>query len=160
MSCTADCDWDKWQTHPLVRKGAPRWQNWNCMTVTNIWSWAPDGAGHQDLLANWSLVVMWLWLWDSKIWSWVPWDSEPRIAVLLMASSNLAVSRLDSCGPEVKNVRTFGTIGLLWGIRQPLMTWTEQDIVESHYKATSSEDELRRLIACYSELYSVCVCVT
>jgi hypothetical protein len=31
---------------------------------------------------------------DSKIWSWVLWDSEPRITVLAMASSNLAVSQL------------------------------------------------------------------
>jgi hypothetical protein len=23
MSCTADCDRDKWQTHPLVREGTP-----------------------------------------------------------------------------------------------------------------------------------------
>jgi hypothetical protein len=29
---------------------------------------------------------------DSKIWSWVPWESEPRITVLARASSNLAVS--------------------------------------------------------------------
>jgi hypothetical protein len=30
---------------------------------------------------------------DSKIWSWVPWDSEPRITVLARASSNLAFSQ-------------------------------------------------------------------
>jgi hypothetical protein len=28
---------------------------------------------------------------NSKIWSWVPWDSEPRITVLAKASINLAV---------------------------------------------------------------------
>jgi hypothetical protein len=27
----------------------------------------------------------------SKIWSWAPWDSEPRITVLAKASSNLAI---------------------------------------------------------------------
>jgi hypothetical protein len=30
--------------------------------------------------------------WDSKIWAWVLWDSEPRITVLAKASSSLAVS--------------------------------------------------------------------
>jgi hypothetical protein len=30
----------------------------------------------------------------SKIWSWVLWDSEPRITVLARASSNLAVSQI------------------------------------------------------------------
>jgi hypothetical protein len=30
---------------------------------------------------------------DSKIWSWVPWDSEPRITVLARTSCNLAVSQ-------------------------------------------------------------------
>jgi hypothetical protein len=29
---------------------------------------------------------------DSKIWSWVSWDSEPRITMLARAISNLAVS--------------------------------------------------------------------
>jgi hypothetical protein len=28
----------------------------------NIWSPAPKGAGHQDELADWPSVVMWLWL--------------------------------------------------------------------------------------------------
>jgi hypothetical protein len=63
MSCTAGYDRDKWQTRPLVREGAPHRQNRNCLTVTNIWSWAPDGAWHQDWLAEWPSVVMWLWLW-------------------------------------------------------------------------------------------------
>jgi hypothetical protein len=30
---------------------------------------------------------------DSEIGSWVPWDSEPRITVLVRASSNLAVTQ-------------------------------------------------------------------
>jgi hypothetical protein len=55
---TADCDRDKWQIRPLVREGAPRRQNYNCLTVTKIWSWAPDGAWHQD----WPSVVIWFWL--------------------------------------------------------------------------------------------------
>jgi hypothetical protein len=30
--------------------GALDWQNRNRQTVPNIWSWAPDGARHQDRL--------------------------------------------------------------------------------------------------------------
>jgi hypothetical protein len=29
----------------------------------NIWSWAPDGARHQDRPTDWPSVVKWLWLW-------------------------------------------------------------------------------------------------
>jgi hypothetical protein len=53
----------KRQTRPLVREGAPQEQYLNCQRVINIWSWAPDGARHQDLLSDWPSVVMWLWLW-------------------------------------------------------------------------------------------------
>jgi hypothetical protein len=56
----------KRQTRPLVREGAPQKQYRNCQTVINIWSWAPDGARHQDLLTDWltdwQSVAMWLWL--------------------------------------------------------------------------------------------------
>jgi hypothetical protein len=55
-------DRDKWQTHPLVREGTPQWQNRKCLTVTEISSWAPGGAWHQGWLADWPLVIMWLWL--------------------------------------------------------------------------------------------------
>jgi hypothetical protein len=34
----------------------------NSQTVINIWSWAPDGTRHQDLLSDWPSVAMWLWL--------------------------------------------------------------------------------------------------
>jgi hypothetical protein len=47
----------------LVREIVPHWQNHNCLTVTKIWSWASDGAWHQDWLAECPLVIMWLWLW-------------------------------------------------------------------------------------------------
>jgi hypothetical protein len=53
----------KRQTRPLVREGASRKQDCNCQKVINIWSWAPDGARHQDLLIDWPSVAMWLWLW-------------------------------------------------------------------------------------------------
>jgi hypothetical protein len=50
-------------TRPLVRESAPQKQDHNCQTVINIWSWAPGGAWHQDLLTYWPSVTMWLWLW-------------------------------------------------------------------------------------------------
>jgi hypothetical protein len=53
----------KKQTRPLVREGAPETQDRNCQRVINIWSWAPDGARHQDLQIDWPSVAMWLWLW-------------------------------------------------------------------------------------------------
>jgi hypothetical protein len=62
MTCTTDYDRDKWQTHPLVREGAPHRQNRNCLTVTQIWFWVPEGARHQDYLANWPSFVTWLLL--------------------------------------------------------------------------------------------------
>jgi hypothetical protein len=34
----------------------------------NIWSWAPDGARHQDLLIDWPSFAMWLWLWLCSFW--------------------------------------------------------------------------------------------
>jgi hypothetical protein len=51
----------KRQTRPLVRESAPQKQDRNCQTLINIWSWAPDGARHQDLLIDWPSVAMWLW---------------------------------------------------------------------------------------------------
>jgi hypothetical protein len=47
----------KRQTRPLVREGAPFQQTHNCLTVTKIWSWPPDGVLHQDRLADWQSVV-------------------------------------------------------------------------------------------------------
>jgi hypothetical protein len=52
---------------PLVREGAPQKQDRNCQKVINIWSWAPDGVRHQDLLIDWPSVAMSLWLW---LWLW------------------------------------------------------------------------------------------
>jgi hypothetical protein len=45
----------------------PQKQDRNCHTVINIWSWAPDGAWHQDILTDWPSVAMWLWLWLAAI---------------------------------------------------------------------------------------------
>jgi hypothetical protein len=52
----------KRQTRPLVRDRTPQKQDRNCKRAINIWSWAPDGARHQDLLIDWPSVAMWLWL--------------------------------------------------------------------------------------------------
>jgi hypothetical protein len=38
----------KRKTCPLVREGAPHRWNGNCLTVTKMWSWAPEGAWHND----------------------------------------------------------------------------------------------------------------
>jgi hypothetical protein len=48
----------KRQTRPLVREGAPQKQDRNCQTIINNWSWAPDGARHQDLLIDRPSVAM------------------------------------------------------------------------------------------------------
>jgi hypothetical protein len=43
------------------QRGCPhKKQDRNCQTVINIWSWAPDGARHQDLFTYWPSVAMWL----------------------------------------------------------------------------------------------------
>jgi hypothetical protein len=43
----------KGKTDPSSRqRGRPTKQDRNCQTVINIWSWAPDGARHQDLLTD------------------------------------------------------------------------------------------------------------
>jgi hypothetical protein len=53
----------KRQTRPLVREGAPYGQDSNFQPKINIWSWAPDGARHQDRQTDWPSVAKWLWLW-------------------------------------------------------------------------------------------------
>jgi hypothetical protein len=53
----------KRQTRPVAREGTSQKQDRNCQIVINIWTWAPDGARHQDLLTDWPPVAMWLWLW-------------------------------------------------------------------------------------------------
>jgi hypothetical protein len=58
---------DKWQTRPLVREVAPYGQDCNFQWKINIWSWAPDGARHQDRLTDWLSVAKWLWLWHAVL---------------------------------------------------------------------------------------------
>jgi hypothetical protein len=42
----------KRQARPLVREVTPQKQGRNCQTVINIWSRAPDGVRHQNLLID------------------------------------------------------------------------------------------------------------
>jgi hypothetical protein len=79
----------KRQTGPLVREGAPQKQDRNYQTVINIWSWAPDGARHQDLLTDWPSVVMWLWLWLFEWlhnWQLLKKGSAPRVSEWLTST--------------------------------------------------------------------------
>jgi hypothetical protein len=57
---------DNRQTRPLVREGAPQRHNSIRQTVTNIWSWEPEGARHQDILIEWPSVVTRRWFWLSR----------------------------------------------------------------------------------------------
>jgi hypothetical protein len=31
-------------TRPVIREGAPHQQTYTCLTIIQIWSWAPDGC--------------------------------------------------------------------------------------------------------------------
>jgi hypothetical protein len=66
MAIVSTVHWQR-QTRPLVRELAPQGQDSNSQTESNIWSWAPDGARHQDRLTDWLTdwlsVGMWLWFW-------------------------------------------------------------------------------------------------
>jgi hypothetical protein len=58
----------KLQTSPLVREGAPHQQARNCLKIIKerrgkIGRGSQMGARHQDRLADWPSVVIWLWLW-------------------------------------------------------------------------------------------------
>jgi hypothetical protein len=48
-SASSNC---KRATHPIVKESAPHKQPLNCLTETNIWSWIPDSASLQDILAD------------------------------------------------------------------------------------------------------------
>jgi hypothetical protein len=50
---------DKWQTRPLVREGAPKWQDSNFQKKKkwDLWSKVPDWARHQDIsMTDWLTV--------------------------------------------------------------------------------------------------------
>jgi hypothetical protein len=50
-------------TDPTSRqRGRPIWTGLQLSIKINIWSWAPDGARHQDRQADWLSVAKWLWL--------------------------------------------------------------------------------------------------
>jgi hypothetical protein len=54
-----DSDKDR-PTLSSERAPSPQGQKRNCQKVTNIWSWAPDGARYQDRPTDWPSVAMWL----------------------------------------------------------------------------------------------------
>jgi hypothetical protein len=77
---------DKGQTCPLVRMGALQRQDPYCQAVINIWSWAPDGARHQDWLTDWLTVSRTVLLtltfkreYAGRHRSWVPHSSYPKV---------------------------------------------------------------------------------
>jgi hypothetical protein len=46
---------------------APHKKHRTCQTIIHIWSWAPHGARHEDLLTDWPSVAKWLWLWNELV---------------------------------------------------------------------------------------------
>jgi hypothetical protein len=62
----------KLQTRLLVREGAPHQQTRNCLKIKRqgekICRGSQMGAWHQDGLADWLSVVMWLWLWLDSLY--------------------------------------------------------------------------------------------
>jgi hypothetical protein len=88
----------KRQTHPLFREGAPQKQDRNGQTILNFWSWAPDGARHQDLLTDWPSVVMWLWLWCQVSWTLTSTKAVTRVE----AESNTSTVTLRVIGGDGK----------------------------------------------------------
>jgi hypothetical protein len=98
----------------------------HCLTVTNIWSWAQNGAWHKDCLADWPSVVMWLrlslrlvgWLmsnWREKVSEWIERGRDP--------AESLPIRRE---WPVLSDP-------LLWSQRRPISklekVWNEENIV-------------------------------
>jgi hypothetical protein len=85
------------KTYPSShQRGRPRKQDRNCQRVITIWSWAADGARHQDLLIDRSSVAIWLWL---LVWLWLTErvtvkygrefrGTDPRMTALARTSSS------------------------------------------------------------------------
>jgi hypothetical protein len=74
------------KTDPSSRqRGRLTNQDCICQTVTNIWSWAPDGARHQDLLTDRPSVAMWLTLTLTLTltWNWLEFRSSKGTAMWL-----------------------------------------------------------------------------
>jgi hypothetical protein len=108
------------KTDPSSRqRGRPTKQDCNCQGVINIWSWAPDGTRHQDLLIDWPSVAMWLWLW-LWLWLWIvefctggceerTWASETEDSPLLEAVARERRVRAQQAGKRLS-----GCCGVLW----------------------------------------------
>jgi hypothetical protein len=90
----------KRQTRPLVREGAPEKRDRNCKKILDTKTyWLTDRQSQCDFDFNFDFEVQNVVDWrfsepsESKIRSWVRWDSEPRVTVLARASINLSVSQ-------------------------------------------------------------------
>jgi hypothetical protein len=88
----------------LSSERAPDWQNLNCLTVCNIWSWVPDGARHQDGPTDWPSVVTELWLWR-------PFCLTP--ACLLVCWTILRPWRWRRYDPPKRRVQLYGLHGVI-----------------------------------------------
>jgi hypothetical protein len=104
----------KRETRPLVTEGAPQKQDRNCQIGLNIWSWAPYGALHQDLLTDWLTdwpsVAMWPWL-------------RPR---QLLVVSWQRVSWTSACEEKTRR--------LVWNGRQPSSCQMRQEFCKGDYE--------------------------
>jgi hypothetical protein len=89
---------------------------------------------------------------ESKIWSWVSWDTEPRITVLTRASSKLAACQLVSWDLQLWQLR----IRLLrpGRVREPRERRTFA--AGSRYQATVSEDWEDFVYSVVTLIYGVC----
>jgi hypothetical protein len=100
---------------PKLRQHRPRPQGINprmkLMVLDPRWGLTPRQTDRLTIGRNIILYLILAWVWripepsDRKIWSWVKWGSEPRMAVLARASSNVgviqSVSQLSQLQPWV-----------------------------------------------------------
>jgi hypothetical protein len=118
----------KRQIRPLVREGAPQKQDRNCQTVINIWSCAPDGARHQDLLTDCQSQCAFYFYFD---------QGNDRVL-------NSVFSVEDSCGKFVEDKKTsyrFEVIVSVWrsiARRRPVKTGNPSACVTVNCKSVIS----------------------
>jgi hypothetical protein len=114
-------------------QGVPHRQNFKCLTVTKIGSRAPDGAWHQDWLANWPSVVMRLWL----VLSRRAGESEVSASLRYRVVANGGQTRLGVNDQELRPWETMRQSTVGWGREHG--SWGIYS-AGSRYKATTGED--------------------
>jgi hypothetical protein len=67
------------------------------------------------------------WIWDSKIWSWVPQDSDPRMTALARASSNYKRQTCPLVRESAPHQQTRNSLTVKKSGRKPLMCALFQD---------------------------------